>query len=252
MNHNTQREHLIRLGKINKDENHLLQALMHNKRTLPQRHGANANINSNRTQLNYCLAGDNAPTLIDSLAREKMLEAGIEKVRKDCVRAVEVIFSLPIDQHQLDTKPFFSDCHQWVLNTFAGELLSFDVHLDESAPHAHALILPLINGKMQGSDMVGGIDNLTRLRNKFYSEVAIKHGLGKTKILTNTERASLAKDVLNKLKGDPVMKSLVWSCVRDAIQKDPLAFAQTLGISPSYTKPYIGFKCKKQETLSCV
>jgi len=37
---------------------------------------------------------------------------------------------------------------------FAGELLSFDIHKDEAAPHAHAVILPLIDGKMQGSNMM--------------------------------------------------------------------------------------------------
>jgi hypothetical protein len=68
-------------------------------------------------------------------------------------------FSLPIDRHTQDTKPFFTYCPNWIKKTFAGELLSFDVHLGESAPHAHAVILRLIDGKMQGRDMVGSAGN---------------------------------------------------------------------------------------------
>ena len=90
--------------------------------------------------------------------------------------AVEIIFSLPIDRHQQDTRPFFQDCFEWVKQHIPGALLSFDVHLDESAPHAHALILPLINDKMQGNKITGGIGNLNRLINLFYAEVARHYG----------------------------------------------------------------------------
>ena len=131
--------HLIRLGKIKRD-NGILVALKHNKRTLQNERGASANIDAARTSLNYSLASDDTPDAIARHAKVEMLKAGIEKPRINCVRAVEVVFSLPIDRHQQDTKPFFTACYGWVEQTFAGELLSFDVHLDESAPHAHALI----------------------------------------------------------------------------------------------------------------
>jgi len=146
--------------------------------------------------------------------------------------------SLPIDRHAQDTHPFFKDCMNWTRQNFAGELLSFDVHLDEAAPHAHALILPLINGKMQGRDMVGNIGNLMRLINNFHADVAKHYGLSRneSKRLTQVDKQTLENQVLMQLKSDPAMQSSVWACVRDAIHNDPLPFAHLLSIEVAATK----------------
>ena len=166
---------LLRLGTI-KGKSGVLEALKHNKRELQAERGAAAHIDVTKTLLNYCLAGESTPSAIATSAKVKMLQAGIETPRKNGVMAVEVVFSLPIDRHQQDTKPFFANCLTWLHKTFAGELLSFDVHLDESAPHAHAIILPLIDGKMQGNKLMGCTGNLMRLINLFHKEVARHYG----------------------------------------------------------------------------
>jgi len=223
--------HLFRLGKIN-GENGVLIALKHNKRTLQAERGSAANIDARRSALNYSLTGVQTPEDIARYAKSQMILAGIEKPRINMVRAVEVLFSLPVDRHQQDTRPFFNDCFEWLKKTFSGELLSFDVHLDESAPHAHAIILPLIDGKMNGSDMVGGTGNLMRLINMFHSDVARHYGLSRNekKYLSNQGKQSIEKQVLSKLKNDPVMKSAVWPCFRDAIHNNPIPYAQMLSI----------------------
>lgn len=229
--------HLIRLGKI-KGENGVLVALKHNKRTLQNERAASANIDVTRTSLNYSLASDAAPEQIALHAKVQMLKAGIEKPRKDQVRAVEIVFSLPIDKHQQDTRPFFNECCEWAKQAFAGELLSFDVHLDESAPHAHAVILPLIDGKMQGRDMVGSTGNLMRLINKFHADVARHFGLSRSdnKRLSNLDKQTIEKLVLTRLSNDPAMQSSVWACLRDAIHNDPMPYAQMLSIKPPLAK----------------
>lgn len=223
--------HIIRLGKI-KGENGVLVALKHNKRTLQNERGISKNINAARTSLNYSLASDDSPEVIARHAKVEMLKAGIEKPRKDQVRAVEIVFSLPIDRHSQNTRPFFIACYGWVKENFAGELLSFDVHLDESAPHAHAVILPLIDGKMQGRDMVGNKGNLMRLINKFHTDVARHFGLSRSdkRRLSSMDKATLERLVLTRLKDDPIMQSSVLPCVRDAIHNDPLPFAQALSV----------------------
>ncbi|WP_029149177.1 plasmid recombination protein [Methylophilus sp. 5] len=220
--------HLIKL-KSKSGKHGVLAASKHNKRELPP----DAHIDVSRTPLNYCLAGNDTPANIATHAKVQMLKAGIETPRKNGVMAVEVIFSLPIERHQQDTKQFFMDCYHWTLKTFVGEVLSFDIHLDESAPHAHALILPLVDGKMQGNKMIGNTGNLMRLINLFHAEVAHRYGLSKSdrKRLTITDRQALEREVLTRLKADVVMQSSVWACVRDAIHKDPLPWAQTLSIS---------------------
>lgn len=228
--------HVIRLGAI-KGKSGVLEALKHNKRTLQAERGAGANIDVTRTPLNYCLTEPSTPEAIATHAKVQMLKAGIETPRINQVMAVEVLFSLPIDRHSQDTKPFFTDCLQWLNKTFAGELLSFDIHLDESAPHAHAVILPLIEGKMQGNAMIGGKGNLMRLINLFYSEIAHRYGLAKAarKRLNAKDKQSIERQVLTRLITDAAMQSSIWPCVRDAIHKDPMLYAQILSIQTDKT-----------------
>ena len=228
--------HLIRLGAI-KGKSGVIEALKHNKRTLQAERGAGANIDVTRTPLNYCLTESNTPEAITTHTKVQMVKAGIDTPRKNQVMAVEILFSLPIQWHNHDTQPFFADCLAWVKQSFAGELLSFDVHLDESAPHAHAIILPLIDGKMQGNNMIGGKGNLYRIRHLFYSDVAYSYGLAKasSKRLNAKDMLSIEQQVLTRLKADAAMQSSIWLCVRDAIHKDPLPYAQMLSIEPDIT-----------------
>ena len=228
--------HIFRLAAM-KGKSVILDALKHNKRTLQAERGAGANIDASKSHLNYSLTGSDTPEKIATHAKVQMVKAGIDKPRSNQVMGVEVLFSLPIDRHSQDTKPFFIDCYEWVKKTFDGELLSFDVHLDEIAPHAHAVILPLIDGKMQGSDMMGGKGNLLRLINHFHLEVASRYGLSRSesKRLSAMDKQSLASRVLSQLKTDPVMKSSIWAYVRDLVHKDPLPCAQMLSIKLAAT-----------------
>ena len=245
--------HLLRLGSVkdvyNKQgkfmQNGLLALLKHHKRTeVPKE-----NIDPKRSNLNYCLSATATPASIATHANGQMLNAGIETRRKNGVMAVEVLFSLPIDRHSQDTKPFFNDCFTWLQKTFAGELLSFDVHLDEAAPHAHALILPLIDGKMQGNKMIGGTGNLMRLIHLFHKELAKHYGLSRSdyKRYNSADKASVALAVLKHLQSDSIMKSIVWAWAREAIQADPFPLAQILGIvnaepTSKKTKSFIDHK----------
>lgn len=224
--------HLLRLGTI-KGKSGVLDALKHNKRTLQNERGSSANIDVSRASLNYSLTESDTPENIALNAKVLMLKTGIETPRINQVMAVEVVFSLPIERHEQDTAPFFADSKDWLLKTFAGELLSFDVHLDESAPHAHAVILPLIDGKMQGSKLMGGKGNLMRLINLFHKEVAHKYGLSKSdrKRLNAMDKQKLERLVLSRLRGDAALQSSVWACFRNAIHNDPLPYAQMLSIS---------------------
>jgi hypothetical protein len=239
--------HLIRLESVNLKETTLLKALKHNKREMEK---TPANIDASRSHLNYALHGEGDAKAIDTHAKVQMLKAGIETLRKNAVIAVEVLFSLPIDRHQQDTRPFFNDCYQWTLKTFPGELLSFDVHLDESAPHAHALILPLVDGKMKGNEIMGGRGKLKCYIDMFHQQVASKHGLSKRdyKRLNAKYKQTLGREVLKRLNGDSVQKSAIYSWVRDVIMRDPLPCAELLDIefSPAQrqakTKSFVDIK----------
>jgi hypothetical protein len=224
--------HLIKLAKM-KGKMVLLNALKHNKRTLQAERGFSAHIDPTRTSLNYSLTGIDTPEKLDRFAKSQMALAGIDRPRSNQVMGIEVLFSLPINRQAQDTTSFFTACFEWVKLNFAGVLISFDVHLDESAPHAHAIILPLVDGKMQGSAMMGGIGNLKRLINNFHNDVALHYGLSQAKRLSKSEVQSLTARILERLKSDPAKKSVVWDCFKDSIRINPIPYAQLLSIQPS-------------------
>jgi len=227
--------YVLRLAKV-KGKKGILVALRHNKRELQAERGARTNIDSLRMSLNYSLTGADTAEQIDRHAKVLMVQAGIDKPRKNGVMALEIVFSLPIGRHQQDTRAFFKDCLEWVEQHIPGVLLSFDVHLDESAPHAHALVLPLVDSKMKGSDIMGGKGNLLRLINEFHADVARYYGLSRneTKLLASQDKTYITKQVLSALAADSVIKSIIWPCIRDAIQKDPLPYAELLGIEQNH------------------
>lgn len=232
--------HLFKMGSIH-GKSGLLNALLHNKRQLQRERNSSSHIDFAKSTLNYTLVGDDAPKNIAHYARLQMFKAGIEKPRKNGVMAVEIIFSLPPRWHKKDSRPFFVDCYQWVIRNFGGELLSFDVHVDEATPHAHAIILPIIDGKMQGNKMKGNTGNLIRLNNLFHKEVAQYYGLSKSNIkrLSPLQKRRIEQSVLTRLKEDSVIESSIYSCVRDNIRNDPIPYAVALGIDLNVTKPKV-------------
>ncbi len=129
-------------------------------------------------------------------------------------------------------------------------MLSFDIHLDEAAPHAHAVIMPLIDCKMQGRKMMGGKGDLMRLINNFHLDVARHYGLSRSdrKRLSNADKEKIEREVLTRLKSDSVMNSCVWAIVRDFIKQDPMLFAQLLSVSPpakTKAKSFVDYKRAK-------
>lgn len=228
--------HVLRLAKL-KGGGKILAAAKHNRRTIQNEIGAGGHINATRSTLNYSLAGAETPEAIAAEAKTLMQAAGIEKPRKDFVAAVEVVYSLPAN-HRSNEQTFFVDCLEWTRAYFGCPILSFDVHLDESTPHAHALLLPLVDGCMVGSDMVGNRARLRTLQATFYTEVGIKHGLQKPiPRLSGQAKEKAESSVLNQLKTDPAMQSVLWPRIRDLIRNDPASFASLLGLEVAKPTP---------------
>lgn len=215
-------------------------AAAHNKRAIQAELGARGHIDPQRTVLNESLHGPSNPEAVAKRANDLMAAAGVTKLRKDAVRALEWLFSLPAN-NGLDERQYFVDAMAWVAANFGGvdNLLCADIHRDEAAPHCHVLVLPLFNGKMQGSDAVGGPGKLKALRSDFYATVAKRYGLGgEPKALQGALKHEAVTMVLERLNADAdaVLCSAVWQPVRDAIGHDPGAFLAALGLQPPRRK----------------
>lgn len=269
--------HFFRIQKI-KGNAHLLMAARHNRRALQAELGAAGHIDPTRTAHNETLHGASTPDGIAKQAKALMLAAGITKLRKDAVTALEAVFSLPANL-AIDRQAYFARCVAWVAEQFGGmgNILSADVHNDEAQPHMHVLILPLRGGRMVGSDMMGDRKVLLARQASFSDEVASLFGLNRAPArITGAAKKDGAARVLAVLRAsnDYAHRSKVWQAIRAAIESDPAPFMSLLGIAPCgkpkrlrsstaiFTSPGkgpkkeanpIGFKAEaKRRTLSCV
>ncbi len=146
------------------------------------------------------------------------------------------VFSLPPDSGIAD-RQFFTDCAAWAELKFGGatNILSVDIHRDEATPHCHVLLLPLVEGKMVGSEMVGDRRKLLDLQQDFHRSVAARYGLRKAAArLSGSAKTATVASVLSRLNSgsDPALRSKAWPAIRDALDRDPAPFALTLGIAP--------------------
>jgi hypothetical protein len=205
----------------------------HNRRTIQAELGASGHIDATRSYLNIILMGPETPEDVAKLAKAKMTEAGITKDRKNGVLGLELVFSLP-SNHQLDVIEYFNACAHWAGAAFGGldNIISVDIHRDEAQDHAHVLLVPLIDGRLRGSDMVGGKRKLSELQAKFYKDVAYGFGFSKPRSkLSGQHKALITHQVLDKLRNDPAAKSVAWAVIRDTVERDPVTYALALGIN---------------------
>jgi hypothetical protein len=221
----------LRLKKL-KGSGIIAAAARHNRRAIQAEVGASASIDSGRSGLNESLHGPPTADGVAQLASRRLREAGIAKLRKNAVMALEIVFSLPLGSG-LDERRFFGDCAAWVAQSFGGSdnILSVDIHRDEAAPHCHVLILPLIGGRMVGSDLVGNRPKLMALHQDFHQAVAARYGLKKAPArLAGAAKQRAAAAVLAKLQSaaDSALRSTVWPTIRDVIEHDPGPFLMPL------------------------
>ena len=210
----------------------LLSALRHNRRIIQTELGARSHIDPSRIGLNETLAGAATPEAVAMLAITAMAWAGVpvETLRRDHTQAIELLFSLPTGA-LADDRAHFKTCTAWAERQFGVDnVLSSDIHRDESAPHCHVLVLPLVGGRMAGSKLLAR-DKTAKLIESFWREVAQPSGLNRPpKRVTGAAKGLLATRVIETLQGraDPATHSPAWQAIRKAIEFDPQGFAVVL------------------------
>ena len=215
-------------------------ASRHNKREIQAELGATGSIDSTQSHSNEALLGPSNAAGVGQLAKDLMAAAGVVKLRKDAVVGLEFVFSLP-SGHCLDDVAYFAACAEWVGAVGGGgqNVLSVDIHRDEAAPHCHVLVLPLVEGRMKGSDLIGGKQKLALLHNGFHCKVASLFGLSKAPArLSSSAKQAGAKAVLQKLRetSDSALQSAAWAVIRDAVERDPTPFLLAMGIEVKATE----------------
>jgi hypothetical protein len=225
--------HVLRIGRLT-GKGIIQAAAKHNLREIQAERGAGSNIDAIRSKLNYVLRGHAVAASIAAMAQTLMDCAKVKPLRKDAVRGLEIIFSLS-PYSIIEHSKFFPDCVAWTDRYFQVPILSATVHLDESAPHCHVLLLPLVDGRMIGSSLFGNRTKLQALQADFHIQVGQRYGLARQaaqKRHSAAVRREAADMVLAAIKVDPSsLDDCVMGLLRDCIAHNPEPLIQSLKLT---------------------
>ena len=223
-------------------------AAKHNKRELAHELEERGRIDPERTRLNYPIAGAIDSTGVVAMALQLMESVGTspEQKRRDYCQAIEIVFSLPANT-TIDIKRYFADCFGWCRARFGAEnILSVDVHLDESSPHCHALIAPIQSGCWTGSKLIDHA-NTKALNESFSKQVASVYGLKIMERLTGSRKGEAVAMVLEHIENYDrgLLQSPAWLPLRQAIERYPDPFIASMGLELK-DKPQVKMKTMAQ------
>ena len=228
---------LLKVKSINQRQygsGSLNAACKHNRRTLM--HSETDPIDQTRSHLNLSLLDTpGTPEGIAELADRLMAERRFRPKRADACIAAEGMFSLREEPKTFDMVTYFTESARWLANHFGGQLLSADVHMDQSHPHCHVLVLlPLIDGGPPGSSVIGFKHQSYKRRLAFFDQVASKYDLRMPPPpLSAADKRLQARQVHEHMyaTGDPAIHSALWPRLSDGINRDPRGYRADLGLS---------------------
>ena len=207
-------------------------AAKHLLRELAAELGADSHIDAARIGDNFILRGPNTAAGVATMAKSLMEAAGVTKCRKGAVTCLELLFTLPAAS-TIDPRRYFEQAITWAERHFGVPVLSCVVHMDEGAPHAHALLLPLIDGHMVGSDLHGGKAKLAAMQTSFHEAIGAPHGLPKyvaQKRLSAPVRAAAMVLAREKLQANAALTDTIIDALLMPHAKDPAPLLLALGI----------------------
>jgi hypothetical protein len=210
-------------------------AARHNHREILAELGAasGGHIDPARVGLNRVLRGHGTAAAVASQAKKMMDDAGVKPLKRTAVLGLEIIFSLP-PQSPIDHDEFFDDSVQWAERYFAVPVISAVVHNDEAAPHCHVILLPLVDNRMVGSDLMGGRAKLLTMHADYHSQVGQRHGLTRQaaqkrhSAATRKQAIDLAFDVLEANSG---LSAAVLLALLGPHMNDPAPLLLALGLT---------------------
>jgi hypothetical protein len=224
----------IGLSKVNgRKPCDLRTAARHNLREIQAELGAIGRIDPRQSDKNRILAGPDDADEVASLAKNIADDAGVDlsKQRRDFCQAIELVFSLP-EKSCIEPLAFFDDCLRWTKRAYKLPVLSAVIHLDESKPHCHVLMLPLENGRYLGGAPVA--KKATRDKTElFFNQVAGPAGLKRqsAKLMGQAKQTAI-KLVLAECESHGLRDAAgpLWGLIENAIRHAPLMALHALGI----------------------
>ena len=215
----------------------LSDAVRHNRRLIAAEVGVSSKskINPARCHLNQTLCGPDALAGVLELAEQTRLAAGVFKVKKDHVQAVEILFSLPLDSPVTDVIGYFMRCLEWAQQSIGLVVLSADCHFDEPNPHCHVLLSPFVGGVSRAKELRSR-QGINQLSESFFKAVAGPAGLRRQGArMVGLVKQWAADAVVDRLRAieAPEIHGELWPLTQAAIKANPLPYLLALGIDPA-------------------
>lgn len=220
-------DQVLRIGSL-VGKRKLREAARHNLRELPNE----PHIDPLRSDQNRVLHG---AATADGVAQQAkaMLEA-VDRIRANAILGVELLVCLPFT-FSGDAMAFFADALVWVDEFFQVPVVSAVVHFDEAAPHMHVILLPIIEGRLQGSRVMGDRNRIQAMQADFYDNVGRKYGLRRKAAHKRSaeERRNGAMQILEAIKANPELLNggQVKNLLLDAIGQNLDAFSSSVGMA---------------------
>jgi hypothetical protein len=215
---------VLRIEKM-KGGGKIKAAARHNLREIQAELGADSHINPHRTAQNVILQGAGAASEVAAEAMRLMEQADVLPLRKGAVVGLEILFSLPPDSGIVE-REYFTACADWSKSFFDVPIISAVIHHDEAAPHCHVIMLPLFNGRMVGSGLVGNKARLLAMQSDFYAKVGQAYGLTRqapAKRYSAAARGDAAVSVVRALRktaqalDDPAICDALRDCISQSM-----------------------------------
>ena len=103
--------------------------------------------------------------------------------RKDAVKGIEVMLTYnarEVDE-SFDESAWKKENVKWLQDTFGKDnVISAVLHKDEATPHIHAVVVPIVDGRLNASHYLGGkgaLSNLQTTYGEYMKRVGLQRGL---------------------------------------------------------------------------
>ncbi|MFZ6640311.1 plasmid recombination protein [Undibacterium sp. TC4M20W] len=204
---------------------------------------ADSHIDATRSKDNIVLRGGCTSDDVASAVNALMKGVIVSKWRTDTIGAIELIFSLP-STAKINHLDYFSASVKWAESFFNVPIVSAVIHLDEDTPHCHVILVPIVNGKLCGSQVMGNKRRMVAMQEDYHSSVGKQYGLARPTPKTRygaaikQECTELAFKALEPICGltDDVLLFFIKGCM-----DNPEALMQKLGLEMPTSKPKTTF-----------
>lgn len=124
-----------------------------------------------------------------------------EKVRKNAVYGLNFIVSTSQEfGSELQEKNFYAKATNFISENF-GSVVGYSIHRDEKSTHLHVVTIPLVDGKLNARELIGGSKNrLKDIQTDFFENVGKEFGLSRGEVESKAIHQTVERHHLKKEK----------------------------------------------------